>query len=124
MWRTHGKVIMQLLGAAALAVFATIREVSSGGITASEWIVVIIAAFTVVNVWGAANIPGFQKAKTIMGAIGAALTLLVTLVTGGIHGDEWIMLAITVLTALGVAGASAVKHAPLAATASRTSALL
>lgn len=108
-WRTHGKAIAMGLATAVMAVFATVREVSAEGINASETVLVIIAAFNVLMVWGAANVPTWRKAKTFMAGIGVVLNLLVAAVVGGITSDEVMMLAIHFLGAIGVAGAPAVS---------------
>jgi hypothetical protein len=107
MWNKYGKSLAMLLAALVMAVLATYREVSGDGTTGSEWVQVIIGGFTVIVVWAAANVPGFEKAKTLVAAIGLVLNLLVTAVNGGISGDEWIYLAIQFLGALGVSAAKA-----------------
>lgn len=109
-WKTHGKSIVMLLATIVMAVLALLREVGSDGMSPSEWVTVVIAVFTTVTVWGAANVPGFENAKTLFAAIGLALNLLVSLIVGGITADEWMLLAIQFLGALGVAGAPAVKQ--------------
>ena len=110
-WRTHGKSILQLLGALVLAVIFVVQEATSDGsvINPSEWVLVGIAAFGVFQVWGAANIPGFDKAKNLMSAAAAVLGLLVTVITGGIQGQEWMALIVLFLTTLGVVVSPAKK---------------
>lgn len=104
-WKTHGKSIIMLVATIVMAVLAAVREFGSDGLTPSEWVTVVIAAFTTITVWGAANVPGFEKAKTLFAAIGLVLNLLVSLIVGGITADEWMLLTIQFLGALGVAGA-------------------
>jgi len=106
----YGKSIAMLVATIAMAVLAVFRDVSTDGVTPSEWVSVVIAAFTTVVVWATANVTGFEKAKTFVAAVGLVLNLLVSVIVGGITGDEWIFLALQFGGALGVAGASAPKH--------------
>ncbi len=110
-WTTHGKTIMELLGALVMAGIVTYQQVASDGVSASEWVMVIIALAGVANVWAAANITGFDKAKVLVSALFVVLNLLVGMLTDGrITSDEWLLLAVQFLSTLGVAGAPAVKQ--------------
>jgi hypothetical protein len=93
-----------------MAVIATYRDAAADGITPSEWVLVVISAFTTINVWATANIPAWTRAKTFIAAIGLVLNLLVAAIVGGITGDEWMFLALQFLGALGVATAPAVSQ--------------
>lgn len=115
-WRTYGKLIVQGLAALFMATIAAFRDASGDGVTASEWVLVVIAGFGVLQVWGAANIPGFGAAKTFMSAVSVVLSLLVSVIVGGITNDEWMFLAIQFLGALGVAGAPSQSHVRLTPT--------
>lgn len=107
-WRTHGKTILELLGALVMAIIVTYQQVVSGGVTMSEWVMVAIAAFGVLNVWAAANITGFEKAKTLVSAFFVVLNLLVGFLTDShLTNDEILLLAVQFLSTLGVAGAPA-----------------
>lgn len=116
-WKTHGKSIVMLLATLVMAVLASLREFGSDGMTPSEWVTVVIALFTTVTVWAAANVPNFKNAKTVVAAVGLVLNLLVSLIVGGITSDEWMLLAIQFLGALGVAGAPATKQVAVPAVA-------
>ena len=110
-WKTHGKTIMELLGALVMAVIVAYQTVATDGVTWSEWVMVAIAAAGVLNVWAAANITGFDKAKLLVSAIFVVLNLLVGFLTDNqITGDEWLLLAVQFLSTLGVAGAPATKQ--------------
>ena len=110
-WKTHGKTIMELLGALVMAGVVTYQTVVQNGVTWSEWVMVVIAMAGVLNVWAAANITGFSKAKLLVSAVFVVLNLLVGMLTDGrITGDEWMLLVIQFLSTLGVAGAPAVKN--------------
>lgn len=109
-WKTHGKAIMEGLGALLMALILAYREVAAEGVTMSEWVLVIIAAFGVVNVWATANITGWEKAKTFVSAAFVVLNLLVGFLTDGrLSGDETMLLVIQALSTLGVASAPASK---------------
>lgn len=108
-WKTHGKSILSLITTLFIIAYAAIQEVRVEGITPSEWVTVVIAAFSTVVVWLAANITGFDKAKTVVGALTLVLNLLVNVITGGISNDEWLFLAVQFVGALGVAAAPATK---------------
>ena len=110
-WKTHGKTWMELLGALIMAGIVTFQEVSSGGVTLSEWVMIVIAVGGVASVWAAANISGFEKAKTLVSAVFVALNLAVGLLTdGALSGTEVLLLAVQFLSTLGVAGAPAPKQ--------------
>jgi hypothetical protein len=101
--RKYAQSIAMLLASVVMAVFALYRELGVDGMTPSEWITVVIAVFTTITVWGAANVPGFEKAKTFVAAVGLVLNLAVSAIVGGVTTDEWLMLAVQFLGALGVA---------------------
>jgi FtsH-binding integral membrane protein len=107
MWKTYGKTYATLLATLVMAGIVTFRQVAEGGVTPSEWIMVLIALFGTFTVWGAANISGFTKAKTLLGAVALVLNLLVSLIIGGLTSDELLLLVVQFLGALGVAGAPA-----------------
>ncbi len=109
-WRTHGKSILMGAGAVLMAAVAAYREVSANGITLSEWVTVVIAVFGAINVWAAANVPAFSKAKTAVAALFVVLNLLVGFLTDGkLTGDEITLLVIQALATLGVAAAPSVS---------------
>jgi hypothetical protein len=109
--RTHGKALAELAGAVVMAGVVTYQEVANGGVTVSEWVMVVIALFGVVNVWATANITGFARAKTLVSALFVILNLLVGFLTDGqLTGNEIMLLVIQFLSTLGVAGAPAPKQ--------------
>lgn len=109
-WKTHGKFIIAAGTAVLMAAYATYRDAVEGGMTPSEWVTVVIAGFTALQVWWAANITGSQHAKTVFMAIGVALNLLVSYIVGGLSSDEIVLLVVNLVGALGVSGAPAVQH--------------
>lgn len=95
-------LLWPLLGGVVMAALVTYQSVAGDGVDASDWVTVIIQAATVVIVWAAANIPGFDKAKGWVGAVMLVLNLLVSAVVGGLSGNEVIMLVVAFLGAAGV----------------------
>lgn len=104
-WKTHGKAIAMGLAAVVMAGVTAYRVVAGDGVTPSEWVTVVIAVLGTVNVWAAANVPSFAKAKTFVAAVFVVLSVLQTSITGGISGDEWLLLVLQFLGAVGVAAA-------------------
>jgi uncharacterized protein YacL len=96
-------LIAMLLATLVMAGLTVIRESQADRvIDAQEWVLVVISLFTTIVTWASANVPGFEKAKTVVAAVGLVLNLLVSYIVGGISNDEWMLLAINFLGALGV----------------------
>lgn len=111
-WKTNGKAWMELLGALVMAGMVTYREVNADyNVSVSEWVMVVIALFGVVNVWATANISNWGSAKLLVSAGFVVLNLLVGMLTDGrLDADEIMLLVIQFLSTLGVAGAPAAKQ--------------
>lgn len=101
----YAKMIPPLLGAVAMVILTGVINAIQGDhlIDAQEGIQMIIQGLSVVAVWGAANVPGWEKGKAVQAAIFVALNLLVSLVLGGMDLTEWLNLGIALLAAFGVA---------------------
>jgi hypothetical protein len=98
------------LAAVVIAGVTAYRAVAGDdNVTPSEWIAVVIAVMGAVNVWASANVPAFSKAKTFVAALFVVAQLVQTAITGGITADEWMLIVIQFLGALGVAAAPAVS---------------
>jgi membrane-bound ClpP family serine protease len=112
MWRTYGKSIAMGVAAAVMAGVTAYRAVSGDGVTPSEWVAVVLAVMGAANVWAAANIPAFAKAKVFVAALFVVGQVLQTSITGGISADEWLLLVIQFLGALGVVAAPSRSTSP------------
>lgn len=100
----YAKLLGPLIGGLVMAGVMAYRGMSEDNtITSPEWVLFFMHLLMIVSVWGAANIPGWTRGKSLQAAVFAVLALLASLVTGGITGDELAQLAITFLSALGVA---------------------
>jgi hypothetical protein len=98
--------------ALAAVVFAFLTALYSGLsgddiLEASEWVNIGIAAATAVGVYLVPLDPKFRWGKTAVGVILSVLQVMYTVVIGGLDSNEWIMLALAALTALGVGVAPA-----------------
>lgn len=94
----YWKAWIQGLGAVILALFALL---SNGG-TPVEWINFSIMAVGTLLVFTAANVPGARYTKAIVSGTLAALTLLTSLVSGGVSLIELGQIVVAFLTAAGV----------------------
>jgi hypothetical protein len=93
-----------------MAATVAYRELALDGVTTSEWIMIVIAVAGVANVWAAANITNFNKAKTLVSAGFVVLNLLVGYMTDNhLSSDEVMLLVIQALSTLGVGIAPATK---------------
>lgn len=100
----HRATMWPLLGSVAMAIVLWYRAAASDAhIGADEWILGVTQLLMTVSVWGAANITGWEKGKTVQAAIFTVLALLAASISGGLTGDEIIQLVLTALSALGVA---------------------
>ena len=98
------KLIWPVLGLIVMAVLTTVQEASSDShIDAQEWVQVVLQAIMAFNVWATANLPQYTKMKTYVAAVIAVVSLLYTVIIGGVSTQEIINLIITGLAALGVA---------------------
>jgi hypothetical protein len=102
MWKTYGKSIVMGLAAAVMTGVTVYRSVAGDGVTASEWVAVVLAVMGAINVWATANVPALVKAKVLVAALFVVAQVLQTVITGGITSDEWLLLVIQFLGALGV----------------------
>ena len=110
MWQKYGKSLAMLLAAIVMAGITTYRQVADQGVSPSEWVTVIIGAFTVITVWAAVNVPAWSKAKTFVAAVMLVLNLLVGFLTDShLSSDEMLLLVVNFLGALGVVAAPAVS---------------
>lgn len=103
MWNKYGKSLVMLLATLVMAALGAYRAAAADGMTASEWVTVVIALFVTVNVWATANIPAWATAKTFVAAFGLVLNLLVGFLTDSyLSNDEIMLLVIQFLGAVGV----------------------
>src|ERR1700755_233045 len=115
MWKTYGKSIAMGLAAVVMAGVTAYRAVAGDGVTASEWVAVVLAVMGAANVWAAVNVPAIVKAKTLIAALFVVGQVLQTSITGGISADEWLLMVLQFLGALGVVAAPSRTTASAAA---------
>lgn len=73
-----------------------------GVVSATEWVNVAIAAVGAAGVFAAPNVPGARYTKAVIAVLAAVLTLLASLIVGGVSGAELMQLVIAGLAAVGV----------------------
>lgn len=104
MFRKYAQLIGPLVGAVVMAGILAYRTAAEDNVvTGPEMVLGVTQLLMVVSVWGAVNIPGWEKGKKLQAALFAVLALLAAVVTNGITGDEWFQLIVTGVSALGVA---------------------
>lgn len=99
----YAKSIAMVIATILSAVIASL--VGDNAISAVEWVNISIAGVGAAAVFTAPNVPGAMYVKQILAVLTAVLTLLVTVIVGGITLSEWLQLAIVALGALGVVAA-------------------
>src|SRR6185295_15283192 len=98
------KLIWPVLGLIVMAILTTVQQAVSNDsrIDAQEWVQVVLQALMAFNVWATANLPQYTRMKTYVAAVIAVVSLLYTVIIGGVSTQEIINLVITFVAALGV----------------------
>ena len=92
----------------ALIVVATVLSAISAAlvgdsiISPAEWVNVAILGVGAAGVFAAPNVPGAAYTKSVLAVLAAVLTVLATVIVGGVGTAEIIQMAIAGLGALGV----------------------
>lgn len=73
-----------------------------GVVSATEWVNVAIAGVGAAGVFAAPNVPGSKYTKAVIAVLTAVLTLLASLLIGGLSGSEVLQLVVAGLGAVGV----------------------
>jgi hypothetical protein len=111
--QTYGKSIVAALY--AIAVVATPLFTGDHHIDPSEAVAIGIAVCTALLTYIVPLVPSAPWTKTAIGAILAGLQVATTLIVGGVDGNDVLLIAFAVLSALGITIAPAVS--PRTATA-------
>lgn len=93
------KFFVALAGAAALAVASVLTD---NLITTVEWVQIVIAVATAMQVWVTANVPALTWAKTLTAVVLGVANLLVGMIADGLDAADWSALVVAALTAAGV----------------------
>lgn len=96
----YSKLFAQVLATILTALVPLFIGNQHIGVT--EWVNVAIVGVSAAGVFAAPNVPGAAYTKSILAALAAALTVLVSAVVGGITPGEYAQIALAVLGALGV----------------------
>lgn len=106
--QTKGKAIIAFLYAVAVVAVPLFAEGHQP--TATEWVSIAIAAVTALGVYITPLIRQAPWTKSAIGAVLAGLNVLVTVIDGGITGNEYLTVAFSVIAALGITLAPAESH--------------
>lgn len=71
-------------------------------ISNQEWVNVAIVGVGAAAVFAAPNVPGARYTKSVLAVLAAVLTVLASVILGGLTTTEWIQIAVAGLGALGV----------------------
>lgn len=96
------KFLAALVGAIALAVAGAL---SDNHISVVEWIQIVIAVATAVQVWITANVPTLTWAKTATAVVLGVANVLIGAIADGFTASDVAVLVVAALTAAGVYGA-------------------
>jgi len=108
------QLIGPLVGSVVMAALLAYRAASDDNVvTGPELVLGVVQVLMVVAVWGAANVPGWEKGKKVQAMVFAVLGLLASLVTNGISGDEMLQLLVLGLSTLGVVAPPSVVTMPV-----------
>lgn len=88
--------------AVAATVLTALVALSGNGITAAEWIQVVIAAAGACAVFTAPNVPGAKYTKTVLAVVTAVAVFLSSAISDGLTGQEWLQVLVVALGAVGV----------------------
>jgi hypothetical protein len=103
--QSKGKFIVAFLY--ALAVVAVPILDGPHQPTPAEWIAIAIAACTAALTWLVPLVPSATWVKSAVGAVLAGLQVAVTVIDGGINGNDGLLIVFAVLAALGITVAPA-----------------
>lgn len=96
--RRYGMAIIMVVVAGAQAVIAG----ATGGFATDEKLQIAVTIAGAVVVYIVPNVPQWPWAKTGVGAVIVGLNLAQQLLAGGITPEEWLMIGVAVLGALGL----------------------
>ena len=101
--KKYAKMAAQV-AATVLAALVPILSLGAG-VTADQWINVAIIGAGAAAVFTAPNVPGATYTKEALAVLTAGLTVLSSVIAGGITSAEWIQIILATAGALGVTGA-------------------
>lgn len=99
-FEVYGKSVLAVLAAVLGAVVAA--GMGDGHISSTEWVNVAVMGVGAASVFAAPNVPGAKYTKSVLAALAAGLTVMVSAIVGGITVVEWYQIGAAVLGALGV----------------------
>ncbi|MGN9777108.1 hypothetical protein ACTMS0_15285 [Micromonospora sp. H33] len=101
----YGKALAATAFAALTALYA--KSSGDGVVDPDEWVAIAIATASAVGVYVVPLAPRYRWTKTAVASLLAGLQVLATVILGGVHANEWLLIVIAIGQALGVAAAPA-----------------
>lgn len=102
-FRRYQALLWPIVGGVVMVVLQGIESAKvDGRIDGPDWVTVAIQAFSLIIIWATANVPGFEKAKPYVSAVMLVLNLLVSMIVGGLDGNEITQLVVAFLSTVGV----------------------
>lgn len=101
-------VVRRYLMAIIMVVTAVVQAViayATDGIAQDEWLQIAVIGAGAIAVWWVPNFPQWPWLKTGVGAIIVGLNVALQLIEGGITPEEWYMIGVAVVGALGLIAA-------------------
>lgn len=94
----------KFIAAAVVTVLSAIAAAltGDGSIVATEWVNIAILGVGALAVFAGPNVPGAVYTKTILAALTAGLTVLASVILGGVTTVEIIQIVVAIAGALGV----------------------
>lgn len=105
---TETSVVRRYLMAIIMVVVAVVQAIiayATDGFAHDEILQIVVIGAGAIAVWWVPNFPQWPWLKTGVGAIIIGLNLALQLIEGGITTEEWYMIGVAVLGALGLIAA-------------------
>lgn len=96
----YKKVVIGSFGVIGSALAAAI--IGDGALSFAEFVNVAVLGAGTISVGIAPNTPGSKYVKAILAGLTAALTVLLSVYTGGVTPTEWVQIGIAVFNAAGI----------------------
>lgn len=107
MFQTYGKAIVAAVY--AVAIVAVPLFTGDNHVDPSEGVAIAIAVCTAALTYLVPMVPGARWAKTAVGAVLAGLQVLTTVIVDGVDANDMLLIALAILSFLGIAVAPAVS---------------
>lgn len=101
-WKRFGKPLASVAVAVVTAIYAIFNDGGDVHIDPVEGVAIVIAFANALMTYIVPLVPEYRWAKTAVGAALAGLQVLATVIVGGLHPDEVVLIILAVAQALGI----------------------